>query len=140
MGTNRNINDVIVEKIHTTFIELVPEEELREIVAKAIDDFKAPRQTGDRYNREIKPSPLEEYVGKAITGLLEKAVTKHIDKALDVTLDEHGQRVASEIIQKAVNDAAPMMIENFVKNAGTMTAMMMVSSLRNELRSSGVRF
>lgn len=139
MSTNRNINDVIVEKIHTTFIELVPEEELREIVAKAIDDFKAPRQTGDRYNREIKPSPLEEYVGKAITGLLEKAVAKHIDKALDVTFDEHGQRVASEIIQKAVNDAAPMMIEHFVKNAGTMTAMMMVSSLRNDLRSSGVR-
>lgn len=141
MSTNRNINDIIVDKIHASFIELVPEEELREIVAKAIDDFKAPRITKANYGSqgEAKPSPLEEVVGKAINELLTKAVNKHLDEALQTKFDEYGQRIASEAITNAVEQAAPVILQHFVKTAGEWAAIRMTESLRSQLRNGGLQ-
>lgn len=141
MSTNRNINDIIVDKIHATFIELVPEDELREIVAKSIDEFKAPRVTQtNQYNKEVKPSKLEEYILKAVADMVTQSVDIHLKEILSPKIDEHGKMIASSVIDEAIKAATPVIIEAFVSRSAAFTVEMALGNFRNELRSNGMRF
>ena len=140
MSTNRNINDIIVDKIHATFIELVPEDELREIVAKSIDEFKAPRVTQNgHYDKEVKPSKLEEYIHNAVADMVTKSVDKHLKEILEPKIDEHGRMIASTVIDEAIKAATPVIIEAFVTRSAAFTVDRALRIFRNELRNNGMR-
>ena len=139
MTTNRNINDLIVEKIHSSFVELLPEDELRNIVESELDRFKTPRQTGDRWNPKTAPSPLEAIVYAAIEKLVKVEVEKHVDAMTQTRFDAAGQQVASDMIKALVAQSAELALASFVQRSGEIAAMNSVLMLKNELRTVAFR-
>lgn len=139
MATNRNINDLIVEKIHSSFVELLPEDDLRTIVESELDRFKTPRQVGDRWNPKVAPSPLEAIVYEAIEKLVRVEVEKHLHALTPATFDAAGQTIASDTIKALVAQSAELALSSFVQRAGEATAMSAVMALRHELRSRGLQ-
>lgn len=95
-----NVDQVIVDKIRDQFGSLLTEDQLREMVAKAVQDtFFAPRltQPTSHWDKPVeKPSLFVEKVTELATPHIEKAAKEFVennktvlDKALSEFMTEH---------------------------------------------------
>ena len=138
MSTNRNIHDVIVERIHSSFAELIPEDEMRELVTSAIDKFKTPT-TRTEYNRTVDvPSPLQSIVNEAVSNLVNKSVQDSIVEILNPTFDEHGKAITSAMLDQLVKDNMADIIQTFIGNMIKGSHYQIAELVKQDLRNLGL--
>lgn len=101
--TNRNVNDIILERIRASFGELMTDDEWRDVVTSEVTRFKMPVK--DRYGGAPAVSPLAAMVSKQLEeAMLAKIKSILADRYYSVEIDKAGHQIVGDMIKKLVEE------------------------------------
>ncbi len=130
--TNRNINAVIVERIRSSFGELMGEDEWRDLVAEEITRFKSP--TNDYHD---KSSPLAKMVRAQIQQKFDEKIREVLSTPhFKVAFDDKGHHAAGDIIGTLVREHAAKMFENMAADIAGRMVGEVVMQINNRLNNN----
>lgn len=102
------IKDKIRERIQKEFVELIPEEAWKALVAGEIKWFMEDTSSGGY--RQSGPSPLRDMIRTELTNRFKEDVKKELD-SMQGSWDPDGKMIAGEAVKELVKGIAPELWE-----------------------------
>ncbi len=131
-NTNRNINDIIVQRIQASFGELMGEDEWRDLVAAEITKFK----TQERRYGDLKDSPLQMLVRKEIESELLKKIRETLASPnYQITMNNNTPAIVGELIKTIITENADAMLKNLMASIAASLIQQFSFQLNERMRN-----
>ena len=107
MVTASTLQAKVTERIRASFIDLIPEEQFKQLVERELATFQTPQ----RWRGEDHPSPLSALVRDEITARLKAQLKAELDKdEYKMLWTPYGSQ-AGEFLQRALAELTPALVQ-----------------------------
>ena len=116
-ATTSTIKEKITERIRSSFIELIPEDQWKELVERELHEFiKDPEK--DSYGRQVSStSPLKHMIRDAIREIVMTELQTYLTSPEFKVVYKEGRHGPSEGVKHLVKELAPELIEIVMQRA-----------------------
>ena len=128
----------VKDRIKSTFVSLIPDEQWDQMCQKEIDIFFSYRPALDNWNRKTEPSrtEFEKIVDQMLTDKARQEIVKFLDgEDFQVTWETNGKPVLSAAMKKLIVDNAGEILVNIM----TQPFSNIISNIRYEIQNPGQR-
>lgn len=132
------VQEKIKDKIKGEFVALIPDDMWEKMVASVVSDFTTDQPQRD-YNGRVDnskpliPSPMKAMIRAEIEALAKAKLKAEIDMLGAVTWDGYGRQVASEAVNKLIDDHFPALLASVQSGMVEMAVMQAVNHMRNSM-------
>jgi len=129
--TLENAAEQLKSKIRTAFVELLPEEQWKEMVSTELKRFMAQSMKSDGYNRSIEmPSAFSQICSEVFTEYL-KVQIKNLLASTEWGVNWNGKPQISEAISAWLTANSKALIESTVQAMAGSAAQQLIQNMRH---------